>query len=108
MIAGVPWERVRALCCRSWGMAPAAFEEASARGEIALADVWEVLLLEISDPWRGQGVLRWMQRERVARREEVLGRIQEIAVRINATADQGRREALAAEAARLNGELERL
>ncbi len=58
------FRRLKALCCKNWGLAPPVFDLMISRGEILLGDVVELVRLCAHDPVAGLGLDRYLNRER--------------------------------------------
>lgn len=86
-------------------MTPRTLEEKVNAGEVSTAELMQAYLLEISDPFRGPQILRWMHAEEFGRRERILERIRELFAAAQGTADAGKLKDLTEQIEALQGEL---
>jgi len=94
--------RLKALCCRTWGISPGVFERECDEGMVACEDVVEAFILASSDALSGGNVLRVVFREREAERKKRRDQVRALVQRLRMEKAPDARRALEARIEELN------
>ena len=81
------FQRLRLLCCESWGVPPWELDERIQRGEVALSDVMETAALKCCVPFLGEAIAGWLDREKKDKSESKLKKMNSLAMMYRSTKD---------------------
>jgi hypothetical protein len=89
------YQRIKQVCCQSWGITPPAFEAQVRDDTIALEDVIECIMYEMTKPIIGEAVYPYIFREAVSERKQDVQEIQNLCIIYKGENDPERRKILA-------------